>query len=177
MSSLCIYVTEKFKMNSCIGVGEVQGCRMPNRDKNMAITGEFLSVELIYSPGQLNGKLKSLQQNGVLQLSERGNLLFQLKALNEQFEQRNKRFEVGKFQWNLLRDTKSQLKIFSVEMGSCCNRSTDYKMTKSVPLRSSMRKGSSISRLTIKLPVAMQWGTTIPSIKCFWSPMKHRRRS
>ena len=70
----------------------------------MAITDELLSVELFDASGHLNGKLKGLQQNVALHLSNLENLLFQLEALSKQLEQRNKGFEYLKTQWNLLRE-------------------------------------------------------------------------
>ena len=99
-----MYVTEKFTMNSCIGIDKFRVVACQIKMRKVAITDEFLSTELIDAPGQLNGKLKSLQQNVVLQLSRKENLFFQLKALNQQFGQRNKAFKDGNFQRNLLRE-------------------------------------------------------------------------
>ena len=68
------------------------------------------------------------------------------------------------------RDTMCQLKICIVEMRCSCSRSTACRMTMSLPLRSSKRKGTRICYLTSKLLTAMQYDTFIPSIKCCWFP-------
>ena len=95
------YITERFTVNSCIGVGKFRVVGCETKTRKVATTAELLSVEVVDASCQLNEKLRSLQDNMALQLAEKENLLFQLEALKKQLDQRNKSYETLQCQWTL----------------------------------------------------------------------------
>ena len=66
------YKYEKFTLNSCIGVDKIKVVGCQRKTRTVATTDE----QLANASGQLNEKLKSLQQTVALHLLEEEHFLF-----------------------------------------------------------------------------------------------------